>query len=82
MDYLRRVEVTNDQQYTATIFYIHKNPVHHGYCTQIDAWPWSSYRILLSQSPTKMQRNKVLQWFGGTDKFIAYHTQPIHLKTQ
>jgi putative transposase len=37
MDYLRRVEVTTDAQYGATVFYIHKNAVHHGYCKAIPA---------------------------------------------
>ena len=80
MDYMRRAAVTSDAQYTATVYYIHKNPVHHGYFTQIDAWPWSSYKTMLTQAPAKMQPNKILEWFGGTDKFIEYHAQPIHLK--
>ena len=80
MDYMRRVEVTDDGQYTATVFYIHKNAVHHGYCKEMREWPWSSYKTILSQTPTKIERQKVLDWFGGTDKFIAYHTQPIHPK--
>ena len=35
MDSMRRVEIKSDPQYTATLFYIHKNPVHHGYCKNI-----------------------------------------------
>lgn len=30
MDYLRRVEIDSNEQLRATLFYIHKNPVHHG----------------------------------------------------
>ena len=80
MDYMRRVEITSDQQYTATVFYIHKNPVHHGYCSKINDWPWTSFQTMLSQTPTKLKRNEVLQWFGGLNKFIEYHKQPIYLK--
>lgn len=43
MDYLRRVEITSNEQLHATLFYIHKNPVHHGLCKNINDWHWSSY---------------------------------------
>ena len=80
MDYLRRVEVSTDAQYSATVFYIHKNAVHHGYCKLIPDWPWSSYNSMLTNAPTKLERQKVLDWFGGTEKFIEYHEQPVHIK--
>ncbi|MBL0181994.1 MAG: hypothetical protein IPP96_06730 [Chitinophagaceae bacterium] len=80
IDYMRRLEVNTAAHYSATIFYIHKNPVHHGYCKQISNWPWSSYKTILSKAPTKIERQLVLDWFGDTGKFIAYHAQPIHLK--
>ena len=80
MDYIRRVEVKTDAQFTATVFYIHKNAVHHGYCMNINGWPWSSYKTILSESPAKIGRQKVLDHFGGTEKFIEYHAQPVFLK--
>ena len=80
MDYMRRVKVTTDGQYSATVFYIHKNAVHHGYCNEIPRWPWSSYNAILSNAPTKIERQKVLDWFGSPEKFIEYHSQPLHLK--
>ncbi|MEO6253342.1 MAG: hypothetical protein ABIO79_08560 [Ferruginibacter sp.] len=80
MDYMRRLEVTTDGQYTATVFYIHKNIVHHGYCKDILSWPWSSYHAIVSNANTKVERQKVLEWFGSREKFIEYHLQPISLK--
>ena len=80
MDYMRRVEVTKDEQYTGTIFYIHKNAVHHGYCNSLTEWAWSSYNSFLTDAPTKLERQKVLDWFSGKEKFIAYHAQPVYLK--
>ena len=80
MDYLRRVEVRTDAQYSATVFYIHKNAVHHGYCKLIPDWLWSSYNSMLSNVATKLERQKVLDWFGGAKRFIEYHAQPIYLK--
>ena len=82
MDYMRRVEIKTEAQFTTTVFYIHKNPVHHGYCNEIADWPWSSYKTILSTAPTKLQRQKLLNWFGNTEKFIAFHSQPVYLKNE
>lgn len=80
MDYLRRVQIADDEQFLATVFYIHKNPVHHGLCKNIQDWRWSSYNDILSDTATKIERQKITDVFEGREKFIAYHDQPIHLK--
>lgn len=80
MDFLRRVPVTEDDQFTATIFYIHKNSVHHGIVKQIPDWDWSSYNAILSGSASGLSISKVLEWFDGLPHFISYHQQPIELK--
>ena len=80
IDYLRRDEILTSEQFGATIFYIHKNPVHHSYCKLMEKWHWSSYNTMLSNSKTLLLRNEVLEWFGGKDGFISYHQQPAYLK--
>ena len=80
MDYLRRVEIDTDEQFSSTIFYIHKNPVHHGYCANLTDWQWSSFNAMISTAPTNLLRTEVLNWFGNLDKFIEYHCQPVYLK--
>jgi putative transposase len=80
IDYLRRVPIASDRQFGSTVFYIHKNPVHHGYCKKMEDWKWSSYNTMLSNQPTALLRNKVLNWFGGLKGFSEYHDQPIYIK--
>ena len=80
IDYLRRVEITDEHQYSATLFYVHRNAVHHGIVKSIEAWPHSSYHAHLSNGKTMLARAEVLDWFGGREKFIEFHQQPIHLK--
>ena len=80
IDYLRRVEIMDDCQFGSTIFYIHKNPVHHGYVNSISSWRWSSYNKLIGKSATMLKRDEVLNWFGNVSAFKQYHEQPIHLK--
>lgn len=80
IDYLRRVEIKDDNQFRSTVFYIHKNPVHHGYCDKIVDWKWSSYHSILSQKTTSLLRNEVTDTFDGENGFIAYHNQPVYPK--
>jgi putative transposase len=80
IDYLRRVEIEHDGQFSATLFYIHKNPVHHGLVKGIGDWKWSSYKTFLSHSPTKLPRKDILDWFGGQAQYESFHSQPIELK--
>lgn len=80
IDRLRRVEIQSADQYSSTIFYVHKNAVHHGYCSEISDWKWSSYNTILSKAPTKVKRELVLEWFGGEEAYIKFHSQAIYLK--
>lgn len=80
IDYMRRVTVDKDSQFGATIFYIHKNPLHHGYCKKIDAWKWSSYLSYKFKRPTTSAAAEALNWFGDKENFLLYHNQPVYLK--
>ena len=80
MDYLRRVPIKTSEQFTATVFYIHKNPVHHGLCKNMQDWKWSSYNSTLSNSFVKTEREKCIDEFGSKEQFIAFHDRPIYLK--
>jgi putative transposase len=60
-----RLPVTSDRQYVALIDYIHYNPKKHGFVENFREWPYSSYSALLSDKPTRLERNVVLDWFGG-----------------
>jgi putative transposase len=67
--------VTSEKYFQQLIFYIHSNPVHHGFVKQMSLYPWSSYETLLSDKPTKLCRNAVVEIFGGRENFILYHNQ-------
>ncbi len=57
------------------IVYIHANPVVAGLCSGFDDWVYSSYRAILSQSETAIQRDAVLDWFGGQEDFVTFHQE-------
>ena len=80
MDYLKRSRVEEESDFTAFVFYTHKNAVHHGYTATIGDWKHDAYHSLISDKPTKLLRDEVLNWFGGKEKFIEFHKQPVLVK--
>ncbi len=80
MDYLRRVEVQSDNQFRQTVFYLHKNPVHHGLTKQISDWPYSSYDTILQNQDAFLKGSRVLQMFDGLKGYISFHEQAVQLK--
>ncbi len=72
--------VSSEKYFQQLVFYIHNNPVHHGLVKQISLYPWSSYKTILSSSPTKLMRNEVLEIFGDMENFAYYHNQQQNLE--
>ncbi|WP_019990070.1 hypothetical protein [Rudanella lutea] len=75
IDKLKRKEVDSDTYFTRLIAYIHTNPVHHGFCQKAELWSYSSLTSVTSSKPTLLERNTVLDWFGGVESFVAFHQQ-------
>jgi putative transposase len=57
------------------LFYIHNNPVHHGFVDKIIEYPWSSYETVISEKQTKLKRDEVIAVYGNVENFIFYHNQ-------
>jgi putative transposase len=58
--------------FTSIIGYIITNAVKHGYSTTVESYPYSAYKSLLSEKPTKLLRSEVIDWFGTKTNFINY----------
>jgi REP element-mobilizing transposase RayT len=82
MESIQRKPIDDSFYFTKVIHYIHCNPVHHGLTKQINDWPHSSYAAFLTDMPTLLQRDKVLEWFYDKKKFIEFHQQPIDPKSK
>jgi hypothetical protein len=72
-EHFGRIEVDRDDYFTNLIFYIHFNPQKHGFANDFRSWKWSSHHAFLSSSPTQVQRDRVLSWFGNAQRFEAFH---------
>ena len=68
-----RKRVTSEKYLKNLIYYIHNNPVHHGFTTRSIDYPRSSYDSVLSDKPTKLQREDVIAIYGNKKNFVDYH---------
>ena len=72
-----RVEVTSDRHFQWLVVYIHRNPEKHRLVDRFDSWPYSSYRALVSLTPTRLSREEVLTRLGGREAFEWFHRAQI-----
>lgn len=78
----KRRKVDQDSYYTQVIIYIHQNPQKHGFTNDFRSWKFSSYSSLLSQKPTNIKRELVIDWFGGIESFQKLHQQIQYMDMQ
>ncbi|MFY9151992.1 MAG: transposase [Prolixibacteraceae bacterium] len=76
---LKRKEVNSEAYLIKLINYIHFNPVVHGFCAKPEEWRYSSYKAIISEKPTLIDRKSVLFFFDGLDNFLFNHWYPIEL---
>jgi REP element-mobilizing transposase RayT len=73
----RRILVATHPQLVHVVTYIHLNPLRHGLAPDFRRWRFSSYPALLAAGKTRLQREEVLEWFGGRRGFIDAHQSPL-----
>ena len=69
----RRIKIESGDHLKYLVYYIHHNPIHHGFCDHYLDYPWSSYLTIISPKTTKLRRDKVLEWFNDESNFKKYH---------
>ena len=70
-------KIVSDSYLTNIIFYIHHNPIHHGFTSAMEDWKHSSYPTFFTERETKIKRQFVTEWFGGKEAFKIHHRQNI-----
>lgn len=53
--------------------YIHLNPVEHGFDKNVNTYQWSFYPCYRDQKESFLNKEYVLEAFGGLEKFIIVH---------
>ncbi|RRJ92015.1 hypothetical protein EG240_04310 [Paenimyroides tangerinum] len=76
----QRREIESETYFQNLIYYIHNNPVTHGFVDKIKDYPWNSYHTIISDKPTKLKRQIVIEYYGDLENFIFYHNQNCNLE--
>lgn len=69
----RRIRIETEEHLTQAIIYIHANVYKHQLTKDFQNYKWSSYKAILSDKQTSIEREMVLQWFGGKKRFEDCH---------
>ena len=70
----KRKLLGDDLQFDYLTAYVHYNAIRHGlFSGAPDQCVNSSYPVLLGEEPSFLERDYMLEYFGGRDGFIAYH---------
>jgi putative transposase len=69
----RRIEIKDEHYFTGLIWYIHFNPQKHGFVKDFKDYRHSSYQSHLGAKATKLNREEVLNWFGGKNGYLDFH---------
>lgn len=72
-EHLKRNEVNTEKYLKQLIVYIHLNPNHHGLDIDYKHYQFSSFKALLSEKPTLLQREVVIELFEDLDNFKNVH---------
>ena len=62
------------------VAYIHQNPQRHGLIDDFRDWPYSSYHAMISEKPTRLDRDVTLSWFDSCRGLVAYHETQTDFK--
>lgn len=60
------------------VAYIHRNPIHHAFCDDLESYAWSSYLPLLNNVIPWLGSKEVMTQFDGKAGFINYHQNLIN----
>ncbi|PIF43169.1 REP element-mobilizing transposase RayT [Chryseobacterium sp. 52] len=75
LDFLRRKKVQDEKYLLKVLHYIHNNPVHHGFTSQVEKWKYSSYINI--EKPSSLERSTILKYFDAKEDFIGYHRSNV-----
>jgi REP element-mobilizing transposase RayT len=72
-EHLRRKRVIDENYLIQLVVYIHLNPVKHGFSNSPEDYLYSSYKAMISDKKTLLNRAVVLDYFGDRENFIYWH---------
>ena len=73
----KREPISDRNHFLNAVAYTHRNPVHHGFCKQMDDWPYSSYNEFINGNDSGIETAKLLKMVGGLEGFLEIHQRAV-----
>ncbi|MHB9142398.1 MAG: hypothetical protein ACYC25_11035 [Paludibacter sp.] len=73
----KREPISDRNHFLNAVAYTHRNPVHHGFCKQMDDWPYSSYNEFINRNNSGIENVKLLKMVGGLEGFLEIHQRAV-----
>ena len=73
----KRTLISDKEQLLDMMFYIHHNPIHHGFCTHFGQWAYCSYNDFMEEKEGFLFF-PVLKYFGNTMEEALPHFEREH----
>jgi REP element-mobilizing transposase RayT len=74
-EHLQRNRVSDEKYLMQLVVYIHLNPVKHKFSDNFETYLHSSYRAYFLNKETNVERNFILELFGGIENFRFHHDE-------
>ncbi|MFD0834262.1 transposase [Mariniflexile aquimaris] len=72
-DRFSRIKIDNEDYLKSLIIYVHTNPVHHNFTNNYKTYKYSSYKAFISDNPTLLLRDFVINLFEDKENFRYAH---------
>lgn len=80
----KRKYIDSSEYFKQLIFYIHNNPVKHGFADTLLDYPWTSYQTIISVRGENMAYPGLTGWFNSKSEFVEFHrsSKPVHMSDE
>lgn len=74
-EHLKRIKIDDEKYIMNLILYVHLNPIKHKISNSFKNYPYSSFKIYMSNQKTNLNRDYILNLFGGRENFEFQHQE-------
>jgi len=73
----KREAISDKEYFLNAIVYVHRNPIHHGFCTRYTDWSYTSYCEITSLKSEMVEVDKLVKVFETKESFVKVHRQNL-----
>lgn len=73
----KREPIHDKTHFLNVIVYTHRNPVHHGFCSNYEDWDYSSYNEIINGICDRIELEKLLKMTNGIESFKEMHRNAL-----